>query len=126
MSITGRIINHTSQQKNHQQVRTINHRPQQGKLCVSYRKLTTPVTQSVRNRHHPKHSFFSNRLLFKTIPFNLPFSTFLFIVLDLPTAFAIACFSQIAVSLIFLNKPNFAGKIISYFIFKINILKSRL
>lgn len=36
--------------------------------CTSYKKLTTPATQPMSNRHHPKLSLFSNRLLFKTSP----------------------------------------------------------
>ena len=64
LSITGRIVNYRPQQKDHQKERITNYAAPTGKDAhyISYKKLTTPVTQPVKNHHHPELSLLSNGL----------------------------------------------------------------
>ena len=65
-SITERTVNYRPQERKHQlQAPT-------GKTVhrISYKKLTTPGTQPMRNHHHPELSLFSNEFSLKTIFLN--------------------------------------------------------
>ena len=46
----------------------VSYRLQEGKIYKSYKKLTTPTIQPMRNHHHPELFLFFNILPFKTIP----------------------------------------------------------
>ena len=75
VSITERIVSCRSQEKRGQQERTINHRPQQGKLhCIVQKKSASAAAQPVRNHHHPELLLFSRGLWFKTPPPSPPTS----------------------------------------------------
>lgn len=127
MSITGTVINDSPQQKNHQQERIINYRPQQEKKyvhCIFYKKPITPETQPMRNHHLPKYSLFSDGFLFKTTsPCSLLFlHKVMFLSFVIWTCFGF-CYRGLiwnCNSLLSINKPLFAGKIVAYFISKVN------
>lgn len=129
MSITGTVINYSPQQKNHQQERIINYRPQQEKkyiYFIFYKKHITPETQPMRNHHLPKRSLFSDGLFFffkTTSPCFLLFLhkiMFLSFVIWTCSGFCYRALIWNFNSLLSLNKPLFAGKIVAYFIFKVN------
>ena len=80
--------------------------------CVSYEKSTTPATQPRANRHHSELLLFSNGLSFKiTTPNFLLLHKILSLVVGLAYGFDRSLFVQNYNSLLFPNKPSFAGKI---------------
>ena len=88
--------------------------------CISYKKLTTPEIQPMRNHNHPELSLFSNGLLFRMTPPN--FLLFLYKVMVLGLAYGFHCglFVLNCNSLLFPNKSIFSGKITDFFLFKVN------
>lgn len=69
MSIRGGVFKYRPQQKNCQQERIANYRPQQEKMgtASSIRKRLTPATQPKKSCHHLELLLFSEGLSFKTI-----------------------------------------------------------
>ena len=90
--------------------------------CISYKTLTIPITQPMRNNYHPELTFFQCSFIQNNhcqLLFLYKIIFLSFVCWILLWSFAITCLSQIVI-LLFLNSPIFAGKIAHCFIFNVN------
>lgn len=78
---------------------------------ISYKKLTTPTTQPVRNHYGPELLLFTNRLLFKITPANFLLHKIKFFFVRPADGFWHSLLIPDCDSLPFPNKLLFAGKI---------------